>query len=72
MNTVICDIPEDILAKLESAPMNTKQLTHDKFPIIDEAIRRYYPKKSVRAIAQACGVADGTVRNRIRACGISE
>lgn len=72
MNTVICDIPEDIMAKLESAPANTRQLAREKFPIIDEAIRRYYPKKSVKAIAQACGVADGTVRSRIRACGIAE
>lgn len=65
-------IPEDIMAKLESAPVNTRQLAREKFPVIDAAIRKYYPQKSIRSIAKACGVADGTVRNRLAACGITE
>ena len=64
------EIPADILAKLESLPENSKGKVQTLLPQIDAALRKYYPGKTVSGIAECFGVADSTIKRRIKELGL--
>lgn len=64
------ELPAEIVAKLEATPDDPRRLAQDKFAQLDEALRRYYPQKSQRAIGDIFNVSPSTVRNRVRKLGL--
>ena len=64
------EIPADILTKLESLPDNTKGKVQALQPQIDAALLKYYPGKTISGIAECFGVADSTIKRRIKELGL--
>ena len=59
------EIPADILAKLEALPNNAAEVIDGKRKLVDAALKRFYGKKSMDAIAKVCGVSHTLVHTRV-------
>lgn len=67
------ELPAELIAKLEAVPDTTRRTNYtDWTPEMDEAIRRYWPRKNKKALAKALGVCSGTLRKRAVELGVAE
>ena len=64
-------LPAEIVAKLDAAVPDPRELARRKKPMIDEAIRTYRPKGlSYNTLADALGVSASIIKKRAAELGV--
>ena len=59
-------IPAEWLAEIEKQPDRPKLYDDEFIRKLDAVLIRYYPQKSMRALAQSCGCKENIVYKRVQ------
>lgn len=59
-------LPKELIEQLEKAPKDPKAVYREKLPMIDEAIKRFFPATSANEIGKILGVSGSTISKRAK------